>query len=202
MNSLRLVQGVEQVADDMDGRRDQVAAQPCPAPGRAGPEYALAEPRRGRGGFVVVVKLQPEHRIPHRLGRRPETAAILGAGPYLDRLLHGVGVQKGDRRMAVFAFARMLEIDGGAALGAGDLTPLRPETLQLGRVQAPNELLFPQELGKGREPPVADGASKVRKSAGFAQVEALYQRLFTARTFKLARPGPARVVLVRIDFLE
>ena len=104
--------------------------------------------------------------------------------------------------MAVLAFARVLEIDGCAALGASDLPDLCADALQLGRIQGANELLLTQELEERGESAIAAHASEIGKPAGFAQVEALSEGVVAAGTLEAALPRPARVVLVRIDLLE
>ena len=198
------IQRVEQVADGVNAGRDQIETQPRGATRCVDSvhEDPIGESCRRRDGFVVTVKPECEQRISHRLGRRGEMAAILGGGPLLNRLLHGVGIQEGDGRMAVFAFARVLEVDGCAALRTGDLAHLCPDTLQFRRVQGADELFLAHELKERREPAVAHRAAEIREPAGFAQVEALHQGLVASRTLQPARPRPTRVVPVSVDFLE
>ncbi len=72
---------VEQAADGVDARRDQIEA------------HMGADVGALNAVLLAIVKPECEQRFSHGLGGRSEVAAILGGGPQLDPLLHGVGIQ-------------------------------------------------------------------------------------------------------------
>ena len=84
--------------------------------------------------------------------------------------------------MAVFAFALVLQIDRRPALRAGDLTHLRPNSLELHGGQVSDELFLSEELEEGRESSAVSVTREVRKPAALAQVEAEHKGVAAAWT--------------------
>jgi len=151
---------------------------------------------------LLMGKLHPQQRVPQGLRSGASAATILSLGPHLHGLLNGTRIQKGDGRVAVWAFDRVFQIDRPSALRAAYLADLRPDPLELRRSQAADKLFFPQKLEEGRESPVTMRAPEIRKPAGLGQVEAEHQGTVATRAGELVCDGLTGVIPMRLDFPE
>ena len=86
---------------------------------------------------------------------------MLRVRPQPNGLLYGVGVQKGDRRVAVPTFAVVLQINRCPTLGALDLTDLCSDVFKLRGGRDSNELFLAQELMERGKSPVAARTGEV-----------------------------------------
>lgn len=169
----------------MDSHGDEIQPQTRAGAMSAYVVQQVTTKLRSRRRGLLLGKPHPQQSVSQCLRSGANAATTLDLGPHLYGLLNGTRIQKGDRRVAVFAFARVFQINRRSALRAAYLADLRPDPLELCRSQAANKLFLPQKLKEWRVSPVAMHAPEIRKPAGLGQIVAEYKGTVAARADQL-----------------
>ena len=120
-----------------------------------------------------------------------------------ERLFDGLGIEDGDRRLAMRAGMVAPDIDRCAAAGTAHVADFRRQAVDLGCGQLAHEALFDHELGEGREPSMLLQATVIVEApAGVGDVEAVQQPVAAARAGERVAQWQPRGIAVLVDQFE